>query len=243
MNDKKFQDMWNKAEQLSEAPGYESHKIEQFISGRSGSIARKVKNMIQLDIGLKALVAVVFLIDAALYLNNYQIIVVSIIGAAVIVPLILLETKMLKQFTETADSASSIKEQLSAMLTFLKSRFLTILISIASTYIFVFVAGILVYFYVAYGYVRPLDLQDIFVFSVLILIGITMNYVANRNQVKYHIKHLEVCLSDLNDNVLEVVSQNIELQQKQDWTTKLLLMFVLVIGFVLLIAIFKNIGF
>ena len=184
----------------------------------------------------------VFIIDATLYLNYYHVVVLSIIGAAALVPLILFETKVLKQFTETADSAHSTKEQLSAMLTFLKTRVFTTLVSISSTYIFVFVAGVLVYFYVAYGYVRPLDLQDIVVFSVFILIGITMNYLVNRNQVKYHIQHLETCLSDLNDNVLEVVSQNIELQQKQDRITKLLLMFVLVFGFVLLIAILKSAG-
>lgn len=234
--------MWNKAEKLSDAPGYESRKIEQFVSGRSNSIARKVKNMIQLDIGLKILVGIVFLIDAAFYANTTSVLVLCIIGAIVILPLILFETSVLKQFSETADSAGSTKEQLSAMLTFLKTRFFTTLVSISSTYIFVFVSGVLIYFYTTYGYVRTLDLQDIVVFSVFILTGIIMNYLVNRNQVKYHIKHLEACLSDLNDNVLEVVSQNIELQQKQDRTAKLLLMFVLVFGFVLLIAILKSAG-
>jgi hypothetical protein len=242
MNDKKLKDMWNKAEQLSDAPGYESQRIEQFVSGRSTSIARKVKNMIQLDIGLKVLVAIVFLIDAAFYANTTSVLILCIIGAIVILPLILFETNVLKQFSETADSAGSTKEQLSAMLTFLKTRFFATLISISSTYIFVFVSGVLIYFYTTYGYVRTLDLQDIVVFSVFILIGIIMNYLVNSKQVKYHIKHLETCLSDLNDNVLEVVSQNIEIQQKHDRTTKLLLMFVLVFGFVLLIAILKSAG-
>ncbi len=242
MNDKKLKDMWNKAEQLSEAPGYESHRIEQFVSGRSNSIARKVKNMIQLDIGLKILVAILFLIDAAFYANTTSVLVLCIIGAVVIVPLILFETNVLKQFSETADSANATKEQLSAILTFLKTRFFTTLVSISSTYIFVFVSGSLIYFYTTYGYVRTLDLQDIVVFSVFILTGIIMNYVVNRNQVRYHIKHLEACLSDLNDNVLEVVSQNIELQQKQDRTKKLLLGLAVVFGFVLLLLILKSSG-
>lgn len=242
MNDKKLKDMWNKAEQLSDAPGYESHRIEHFISGRSNSIARKVKNMIQLDIALKIVVAFVFIIDAVLYFNTLQVFAICLLGALALVPLIFFETRTMKQFTETADSSDSTKEQLSAMLTFLKTRFFTTLLSVASTYIFVFVAGTLVYFFVAYGYVRPLDLEDVVVFSVFILIGITMNYIVNRNQVKYHVKHLETCLSDLNDNVLEVVFQNIELQQKQDRTTKLLLGLAIVFGFVLLIFILKSAG-
>jgi len=48
-------------------------------------------------------------------------------------------------------------------------------------------------------------------------------------------------LSDLNDNALAIVSNNISSQQKQDRTNKVLLFFVLIIGFVLLIAIFKNV--
>jgi hypothetical protein len=47
-------------------------------------------------------------------------------------------------------------------------------------------------------------------------------------------------LSDLNDKNLELVSENIELQRKQDRSNKLLLGLVVVIGFVLLIAVFLN---
>ena len=69
-----------------------------------------------------------------------------------------------------------------------------------------------------------------------------LNFVINNSQVKYNIKHLKLCLTDLNDNILAIVTNNIEAQRKQDRTTKVLISFVLVFGFVLLIAVFKSVS-
>ena len=75
---------------------------------------------------------------------------------------------------------------------------------------------------------------------MFILIGIGFNFFVYRAQINYHIKHLKVCLTDLNENALKLVSQNIEMQRKQDRINKLILTLFLVLGFILLIAIFMN---
>jgi hypothetical protein len=46
----------------------------------------------------------------------------------------------------------------------------------------------------------------------------------------------------MNDSILSIVTSNIETQQKQDRTTKLLLALVLVFGFVILVAVLKKFG-
>jgi hypothetical protein len=85
--------------------------------------------------------------------------------------------------------------------------------------------------------------QDIIVFTGFIIAGMIFNFVVNKAQIQYQVKHLELCLSDLNDDALSVVSDNIVTQQKKDRINKVLIMFVLLIGFVLLVIVFKNIGF
>jgi len=242
MSDKILKDIWNK-EKITGAAGYESETIERFISGRSSSVADKVRKMIHMDIALKFLFSLIFFIDAILYFNIQTVVsYVCLTGIAMAIPLILFEFTVIKQFNQISDYGQSTKEKLAKMLTFLRSRFFTALLSISSSYVFLFISGSLVYFFVTYGELRRLDNMDIFVFTTFILIGVVINFATNYAQVKYHIKHLESCLSDLNDNVLFIVLQNIETQQKQDQTTKLLLGMVLIIGFVLLIAILKKIG-
>lgn len=242
-NDKNLKDMWNKAGDLMGGWDYERSTIEQFISKRSNSTAQKVKNMIFLDIALKAVAAVVLCIDIFLYIGTANVIAVSVTGIVLLVPLILFQFNMLNRFSEIADYGQSTKEKLASMLTYLRSGFYSTLLAISSSYLFMFIAGMLVYFYAVYGKVRPLDGQDIIVFSIFIIFGLGFNFYINRKQVDYQIKHLETCLSDLNDSSLAMVSNNLERQRKQDITNKILLMIVLVFGFVLLIVIFKNIGF
>jgi hypothetical protein len=242
MSDEILKNMWNKTENVLGASNYESNTIERFTAGRSDSVAQKIRTMLHFDIALKALVSLMLALDVTLYFNTNLVLIIGITGIVILISLILYQFKVLQRFSKIADYGQSTKEKLSGMLTFLQSRFFTALLSIASTYIFVFISGSLLYFYAVYGQVRALDGIDIIVFSIFIIIGIVMNFFVNFGQVRYHIKHIELCLSDLNDNVLAIVTQNIETQQKQDRTTKFLLGLVLVFGFVLLIAILKKFG-
>jgi hypothetical protein len=199
--------------------------------------------MIFLDIAVKSVVLLVLVIDIFLYLGTTNVIAICVTSIVLLTPLILFEFKMLNRFSEIADYGKSTKEKLASMLTYLRSGFFSTLLTISIGYPFLFIAGMLLYFYASYGYVRPLDGQDIIVFSIFIVTGLAFNFYINRKQVDYQITHLETCLSDLNDSSLQMVSNNLENQRKQDITNKVLLMLVLVFGFVLLIAVFKNIGF
>ena len=235
--------MWNKAENLMGTSEYESSSIEQFISGRSNDTTQKIRNMIIFDLVLKALALCVLAIDFVLYFGTTNVMSVTIAGIILIIPLIFMQYKMLNRFSEAADNGQTTRDKLASMLTYLKTKFFTTLLSVSGTYLFGFIAGSLVYFYVTYGYVRPLDGLDFVVFLTFILIGIVLNFVVNQGQIKYHIKHLEICLNDLNDRNLELVSENIELQRKRDRSNKILLALVFVLGILLLVIVFKNIGF
>ena len=95
---------------------------------------------------------------------------ISVTGIVLLAPLIWYEFIVLKRFSKVSDYAQNTREKLSGILTFLRSRFFTAVLSVASTYLFFFIAGSLVYFYTVYGKVRPLDNMDIFVFVVFCII-------------------------------------------------------------------------
>ncbi len=242
-NDKNLKDMWSKAENFMGASDYGSETIERFISKRSTSTAEYIKKMIFIDIAVKSIVVVVLAIDIFLYFKTMNVLAVCITSIILLVSLILYQFNMLNQFSQVADYAQTPKEKLASMLTYLRSRFFTTLLAISSTYIFLFISGMLLYFYAVYGQVRPLGGQDIIVFSIFIIFGIVFNFFVNQKQVAYQIKHIEACLSDLNDSTLPLVLSNIETQRKHDRTNKVLVLLVLVFGFVLLLVVFKNIGF
>ena len=180
MNDEKLKAMWNKTENLMGASDYESAVIEQFISGRSNDTAQKIKNMIIFDIALKLLVLAALAIDFMLYFGTNNVMVVTLAGIALLIPLVFYQRKLLNRFTEAADNGQSTRDKLASMLTYLKTEFFATLLSISITYLFVFIAGSLAYFYATYGYVRTLDGIDFMVFLGFITIGIVLNYIVNQ---------------------------------------------------------------
>lgn len=240
MSDKDLRDMWKSTAGSAGVSGYEQSTIERLLGKRSYSVVDKVRRMLQLDIWMKSAVASLLAVDAALYWRGQMAVSFTCLAAiAVTVPLVLFELRVLKQFTNASDCGQNTREVLSGTLTFLRSRFLTVLLSTSLTYLFFFISGLLLYFFITYGHLRPLDNMDVFVFSTLCLIGVVSSFAANRAQIEYNAKHIEACLSDLNDEVLAVVTSSIESQQRQDRAIKMLLALVLGLGFVVLVLVLK----
>ncbi|HPF50627.1 MAG TPA: hypothetical protein PK335_03580 [Draconibacterium sp.] len=242
MNEEKLKVMWNKTKSLGSESVYNSQLIQKYLSGRSNDTSQKIRNMVRFDIVLKALLVLVFGVDIYLFAGTTNIVIVSLFAILALIPIIFYERRMLTRFDEVADQGQNTREKLSSMLGYLKTKFTSTLLAISITYLFLFISGSLIYFYLAYGHVRTLDTIDVFVFAGFILIGIVFNFTVNKGQVKYQIKHLENCLSDLNDQALPLAEEIIENQRKQDRANKLILGVILVFGFVLLIVVLMNIG-
>lgn len=244
MNDKNLKDMWNNVEYPLGASGYDSSTIERFLSSRSNSIAEKFRKMMKLDIGLKILIAFFLVLDVILYFNVQSIVaIVCAIAFVLILPLILFEFKILNKFSEISDSVNNTKDKLAGMLTFLRRRSFITLLSTASTYLFGFNGAMLIYFFAAYGELRDMRSLDIFVFPSICLIGIIVTYVQNNTIIKYQVKHIELCLSDLNEGILPMVSQNIETQLKTDRTMNMLVAGIVLFAFLALVFVLKELGF
>jgi len=242
MNENELKQVWRKAGEEMSSQVYSSATLEQFMNSRSTSIGAKVKRLLQIDIFIKSALLVSLLVNVYLYFDTSTILSVCLAAILLLAGVTYFEFKTMERFNQVTDPSKSAKDNLTSMLTFLQSRFETSTLAIALTHLFGFTSGLLIYFYLVYGRVRPLDAMDYFVFGTFYLIGILFGIAATKGQVRYHIKHLKACLSDLNENVLAVVSSHIEDQRKQDHMIKLLLMLLVVFGFVVLIAVLKQIA-
>jgi hypothetical protein len=242
MNENELKQVWRKAGKEMNSQAYSSATIEQFMNSRSTSIGAKVKQLLQIDVFIKSALLVSLLVNAYLYSDTPAILSVCLAAILLLAGLTYFLFKTMEQFNQVTDASKSARDNLTSMLTFLQSRFETSTLAVASTHLFGFTSGVLIYFYLVYGRVRPLDATDYFVFGVFYLIGIIFGITATKGQVKYHIEHLKTCLSDLNEDVLSVVSSHIETQRKQDKVMKTLLMILVAFGFVLLIAVLKQIA-
>ena len=73
------------------------------------------------------------------------------------------------------------------------------------------------------------------------VLGTLSGYVLDIRSVKHHIQHIRICLSDLNDNALALASENIEMKRKMDHLITILVQVAIVLGFLVIMALFKSV--
>lgn len=239
MND--LRNGWENIDEFAGIPGIGITSVEKFIKGRSVSIAGKVRGIFVRDFIFKSLAFVFISLNLVLSQNDPGIWLINAILGILWLVFTLLGIKFYREFKQSADPSKPSRENLSSLLTFLTRRFPYAAVVAATTYICAFLPGILLYFVVAYGYFVPFTPERYIVFSFIGILGTVSGYVLDIRSVRHHIQHIRICLSDLNDNALALASQNIEMKRKMDHAIVILIQVVILLGFLGLIVIFKNV--
>lgn len=244
MDDKTLKNMWKSIDYLIDNPGYTGITIEGFLSGKSNSISKRIRETLTADIVFKAISGLFLLTDIFLYSEVQPMISnICLAGLLLLIPLIFFEARMLKNLDLISNNAKSVADKLSEMLTFLKRKSMVIQLSVSTTYIFGFTGGMLIYFFLAYGELRRMGSMDIFVFPSICLFGIILNYIVTNNKLTYQIKHLKICLSDMDEETLKLVDQRIESKQRNDHFIILGVAAVVFMAFLLFVFALKSMGF
>jgi len=241
MKDEQLKNIWNMINDKSGILDYIPGSTEQLISNRSGSVQDKIRGMLQNDLILKVISGIAFLLNLFFYNNNLEVVYVCIAGILFLAIMTAIEWKTLQGFNKIADPGLATRNNLSNILVYLRRKANLFKTTIAASQVLIFVPGVLLYFYLVYGQVKPLTGEAFVVFTVLVLIGTFGSLARIGSQIKYHIKHLMVCLSDLNDNALGLAIDTIENQRKQDHKVQILVYILSTLGFLVLIMIMKSI--
>lgn len=241
MKDEQLKNIWNMIEDKSGILEFPNMTKEQFIVNRSGSIQDKLRRMLQNDLILKMISGIALVLNFLFYWGTPDVLYVCLAGGLFLAFMTSIEWKTLQGFNRISDPGLPTRDALSNVLIYLKRKSNLYELTIAASQILIFVPGLLIYFYLVYGQVKPITGLSFFVFSTLVLIGTIMAFVRVKAQIKFYIKHISLCLSDLNENAIGFAFQRIESQRKQDHLIKMLVYLLLTIGFVAFIAVLKSI--
>jgi len=236
MDEFNVKESWDNIDEYAGIPGYGITSIDKYIKGQTLSVFEKIRWLFIRDFIVKSVGAVFISLNLFFYSNNPRVILINLVLAGLLILMLILGISIFKRFNMLADPGKDAKQNLTSLLTFLKRHFNIPLILFASTQVFVFIPGLLTYFFLAYGEVKYLTALSYFVFSFLCLTGIIVSILFTLSQVKFHEKHIRVCLSDLNDNALAQASENIQLRRKQDTLVIVLTSLGIILGFVIVMA-------
>lgn len=232
---------WDNIDELIGIPGYGITSLENFIKGRSVSIFEKIRNVFIRDFIIKSVAALFIISDLILYHDNQNILILNAVLLVFLMLFSLVGIKYYNHFKLSSDPGKSSKENLTSLLIFLKRKYPVYAVFSSTTYMFGFIPGILFYFIIAYGYLKPFTLMSYFVYSFICLTGMIFGFILDTRQARFHIDHIRICLSNLNDNALAIASENIESKRRMDLTIIILIQTVILLSFLVMIVLLKSV--
>jgi hypothetical protein len=237
----KIKNGWDNIDELTGIPGYGLTSVDKFIKGRSVSIHQKIRGIFMRDFIIKSLSGIIIALNLFLYRNYESIMIFNAVILVLLLFAIIVQVRYYRMFKISADPSRSAKDNLTSLLTFIKRRFTVSALVAASSYFFGFVPAMLLYFVLADGYLEPPRPLAYFVYSFIFITGMIASFTLDTRQARYHARHIQVCLSDLNDNALAMASENIELKRRKDILLVVLIQVLMLIGLIVTVAILKGI--
>jgi hypothetical protein len=191
--------IWNRMEERQVRKEYSVEEISGFRKARSRDFTAWIRTSLGFDIVLKSLVAIVLLITLSLYRNQslaFYTSLVSLVALSVLIPYLI----RIRRSAFNLDSTDgTIQETLEKKTVFLKKMYYKVQFVQSLTNPFIVIAGMLVYYYVRFGFVPPLHFQDKLIIATLVVLSFLFTLPATLSIYGVQLRSLNGCLSSLTD--------------------------------------------
>ncbi|MBN2416734.1 hypothetical protein JXO52_12880 [bacterium] len=209
-----YKEVWKaaSAEDAGFAP-LSRDEMRAYLKGRSHSAGRLFRNGLVIDIALKTGVGAA-LLYLALVMNTPQgIDLAAYVTLGCILVLGSLQVRYLVTMPPFAPDRNNVRDMLAAIIEYYETRYRTVLFIAGGTNPLLLVTGMLYYFFFRYGGVRPLDSEDLVVFTLFLLVGYLLGVLVPMLQYRFQMNQLRECLSDLDESTFS--SQKLKEQKMQ----------------------------
>lgn len=202
MNDsdlERYKAAWKEERSFNEATLSDT-EIRAYIMKRSKGLTGSFKAGLVLDIILKMILGVSFIILMVLF--NGETVITGLCTASVLLLIYLLwiDIKTYRQIPGQEGYSEDMQNFLKRRIEFYRTKYFKTVYVISLTNPFIFLSGMLYYFYFKYGVIRPLDTVDIIVFSLFCIVGFTIGAFAQIKQYNFHVNQMEECLREFQQN-------------------------------------------
>jgi hypothetical protein len=214
-----------KAEKAFEKGILSETDIQGFLKRKSRETGRLFRKGLIFDMVLKSVIAASFLVLPALFAFSLKVVVIGALMLAGSIAAILYQANILRKIPHTDYASDNLRKVLESRIGFYRKKYIHSLYVGALSNPFLFISGMLFYFYFKYGGIRPFALDDFVVFAVAIIISFVLGSYAQIKQHNFHIHQLEVCLDEIDENTMTALT----LKKQRNRRRQLWLMYLLAI--------------
>ncbi|MEN8138589.1 MAG: hypothetical protein ABFR62_09155 [Bacteroidota bacterium] len=232
----KYKAAW-KSESGFENRNLSKDEIQDFLRSSSADINTLFRRSIIIDIILKFIIGISFIVLLFLFDGNIKITVFNSIAILIVIVTAIFQFKTLDKIPKPYYGTENLRAILESEINYYrKSYFKSAYINALSVFLFI-ISGNIFYFYYKYGEIRALDMEDYFVFGIIALIGFSLAAYVQRKQYSFRIKQLEKTLEEIDENTISPITI------KKQYHRKNLIFLALILAVVCGILIFSFIAF
>lgn len=195
----KYRSAWKRERSFNEKVLSEN-EIKKYLKKRSSDITRSFKTGLVIDIVLKILLVISFILIPWLISNNTGIIVLCTVLSVIIIILILFQILIYRLIPKHSDYNDNIRNFLVSKVRFYKERYFKSVYVAALSNPLIFICGTILYFYFKYHELRPLQLDDYLVLGIACITGFLLGLLSQTKQYDFQIGQMEACISYLDEN-------------------------------------------
>jgi hypothetical protein len=210
----KYKASW-KSEQSFENKPLSEADIQGFLKKRSGEISKLFRKGLIFDMVLKSVIGASFLVQILLFVETLKVIGMISFMLAGILAGILFQRSMLRKIPAFDYAKQSLREVLEGKIGFYKNDFVRSLYVGALSNPFLIISGMLYYFHFKYEGIRPLEWEDYIVFGLIIIISFVLGAFTQIKQHHFHIRQLEVCLKEIDEDTLTQLTLKKQRQRRR----------------------------
>lgn len=210
-------------------------EIKTYLSNRSAHTDRMYRIGIMFDMVLKGLLAIAVAGVVLVYPASQGTWIVSAVLGVVLLASFLFERKVYLQIPDISPLEASTRDMLRERISFFNRSYLKALLIIAISSPVMILTGGLYYFYFKYGELRPLDLEDMVVFSIFLFAGYIFSVYFQVRNYRFHINQLESLLSELDEGV--ITADMLKLQRRKRQRIIIMTSLAIVSGILLLLLL------
>ncbi len=191
-----------------------NNEIKSYLSRRSVHMDRMYRSGILFDLVLKIVLAAGAAGIVILYRASQGSWLIGLVLGILLLVTFLYERKVYRRIPHIASPTSSLKEALQERITFFNKSYLKALLVMAISNPVLILTGGIYYFYFKYGGIRPLDVEDIIVFSLFLIAGYFLMLVFQMKNFRFHIGQLEVVLTEFEEESVTQLMLNTQRKKR-----------------------------
>ena len=230
-----YKSAWKEEKNFTKATLSDS-EIRTYIMKRSKGLTGSFKAGLILDIILKIILGLSFIILMVLFKGRIEIVGLCTASILLLIYLLWIDITTYRKIPGQEGYSEDMHNFLKNRIEFYRTKFLKTVYIIALTNPFVFLSGMLFYFYFKYGVIRPLQVGDILVFSIFCIAGFALGAFIQVKQYNFQVNQLEDCLREFELNGIN--EDTVKRHKKQKRTILIIFIIALIVGLGLLGILF-----